>query len=114
MNERSFAALCLFVAIAGIFILYIADKSIQPKNVKISEIDLDKNFISINATVVSIKRTGSMTFIKVKDDTGAIDVVVFNENVNTSSIRVGMNIVVIGRPEKYKEKIQVVPLQIIA
>ncbi|MBU5689168.1 MAG: OB-fold nucleic acid binding domain-containing protein [Candidatus Aenigmarchaeota archaeon] len=113
MNEKQFIILCIITSIIGILILYIADINAKPKNVKISEINLNENFVAFNATIISIKRSDSATFIKVKDDSGIIDVVIF-DNINTTGLKTGMNIKVIGKPQRYKEKIEVIPLKIIS
>ncbi|MEM5777696.1 MAG: OB-fold nucleic acid binding domain-containing protein [Candidatus Aenigmatarchaeota archaeon] len=114
MNERKFIVLCIITSLMGILILYIADKNTKPINVKISQINLNNNFIIFNATIISIKKTEAATFIKVKDDTGIIDVVVFNDKINTSFLKTGMNIKILGKPQRYKEKIEVIPLKIIS
>jgi DNA/RNA endonuclease YhcR with UshA esterase domain len=114
MKEKHFTALCLVVSLLGILIMYIANKNLEPKNVKIAEINLDKNYVAFNGTIISIKKTEAATFIKVKDDTGIIDVVVFGEKINVSSLKTGMSIRIIGKPQKYKEKIEVLPLKIVS
>jgi len=114
MNEKQFTIICFVVSIAGILIMYLADKSLEPKNVKIAEINLDKNYVTFNGTIMSIRKTETATFIKVKDDTGIIDVVVFGERINVSSLKSGMNVKIMGKPKKYKEKIEVIPLKIVS
>jgi len=114
MKEKHFTALCLFVSLLGILIMYIADKNLEPKDVKIAEINLDKNYVAFNGTITWIKKTEAVTLIKVKDDTGTIDVVIFGEKLNISSLKTGMNVRIIGRPQKYKEKIEILPLKIVS
>lgn len=110
MNERDLVILCLVVSLSGIVIMFIANKMIEPKYLKVSEITLSQNYIKVNGTVSSlfVSKTGT-TFIKLKDDTGIIDVVVFKDKINVTSIKPGLSIEVIGKPQKYKEKIEIIP-----
>jgi DNA/RNA endonuclease YhcR with UshA esterase domain len=114
MNEKRFAVLCFIASILGIIVMYFADKSLEPEIVKISQITLQKRFVAFNATIISIKKTEAATFIKVKDETGVIDVFVLGEGLNISSLKTGMSVKIIGKPQKYKEKIEILPLRIIS
>ena len=113
MNEKQFVMLCFAVSILGILVMYLANKSLEPESVKISQINLDKKYVAFNATIISIKKTETTTFIKTKDETGIIDVVVLGESLNISHLKTGMNVKIIGKTQKYKEKIEVLPLKII-
>lgn len=113
MNEKKLVILCLIISISGIIIIFIANKLIEPKYLKISEVNLNYNYIKINGTVSSVFTSKTeTTFIKIKDDTGIIDVVIFKDGINTTLLKPGMSIEVIGRPQKYKEKIEIIPINI--
>ncbi|MCX8179178.1 MAG: OB-fold nucleic acid binding domain-containing protein [Candidatus Aenigmarchaeota archaeon] len=113
LKEKLFVIFCFLISTIGIFVMYIADKMVQPKWVKINQISENENYIIFNATIISIKRAETATFIKAKDETGVIDVVVFGNTINTSFITVGMNVTIIGKPEKYKGKMEVLPSKIL-
>lgn len=110
MNERDLVILCLATSVAGIIIMFIANKMIEPQYMKISEVTASKNYVRTNGTIVSIFTSKSgTTFIKLKDDTGIIDIVVFKDTINITSLKPGMTIEVIGKSQIYKEKIEIIP-----
>jgi DNA/RNA endonuclease YhcR with UshA esterase domain len=113
MNEKQFVVLCFAVSILGILVMFIANRNLEPENVNISQITIDKKYVAFNATIISIKKTETATFIKTKDETGIIDLVVFGERLNISNLKTGMNVKVVGKTQKYKEKIEILPLKII-
>ncbi len=113
MKENHLVILCLFISLVGVLLFYFADKNLEPKRVFISEISLEKNYVIFNATIISIKRTESAIFLKLKDDTGIIDAVIFDEKIDTANLTTGMHVTVIGKTKKYKEKIEVLPLSIV-
>ncbi|MFH8120310.1 MAG: OB-fold nucleic acid binding domain-containing protein, partial [Candidatus Aenigmatarchaeota archaeon] len=72
-----------------------------------------KNYVAFNATIIGIKRTDVGTFIKVKDNTGVIDVVVFDEKINTTGLNAGMSVKIIGKVQRYKGKLEIIPSSIL-
>ncbi len=110
MNEKELVILCLITSLIGIIVMFVANKMIEPKNVKIAEITLNQKYVKINGTISSIftSRTET-TFVKLKDETGIVDVVIFKDTFNITLLNPGMTMEIIGKPQKYKEKIEIIP-----
>lgn len=92
--------------------MFFSIKFNQPPVLKINQITLDKNMIKVSGNVVKITRSET-TFIQLKDETGSVDVVVFKGAIkNIDQIKIGEKVEVLGKPQKYKEKIEIVAVSI--
>ncbi len=113
MKEKTLVYLCLVIAIIGIIIMFLSNKIFQPKLIMISDLSGEHNFVKIQGKVegVVISKSGT-TFIKLSDSTGVIDVVVFKDSIVLSDLTKGMEVEVIGKPDFYKDKLEVIATDI--
>lgn len=114
MKEKTLIIFCFFVSIVGIVVMFATNRIIQPKYVNISDINLQQNFVKIRGNVIGVFTSERKTiFLKIKDNSGIIDVVIFKNSIpNIQNITTGMTIEVLGKPSKYKEKIEIIASQI--
>ena len=110
MKESLLIKICLVAVIAGILIMFFSTKLIKPKETKIEDISEKQNYVEISGKIIEISRSKSgTTFLKIKDDTGIIDAVVFKDSIkNIEEIKSGQEVIVKGKPEKYKEKMEII------
>lgn len=103
----SLLKISLLVAFAGTVILLILSNSTQPKITEIKDItksNLD-NFVRIQGSIEKFDDKESIKIINVADETGNIDVIVFEENI--LSIGKGMQVEVIGKISEYQGNLQI-------
>ena len=110
MKENLLIKICLVSVVIGIIIMFVSSKTIHPKEIKIKDISEKYNYIKIvgKITEVSTSKSGT-TFLKIKDDSGTIDAIIFKNSIkNLDNIKSGEKIEVIGKPEKYKGKMEII------
>jgi DNA/RNA endonuclease YhcR with UshA esterase domain len=110
MNEKILIRICLVSVIVGIVIMFFSTKLISPSVLKIEDISENQNYVKIHGKIIekSISKSGT-TFLKIKDDTGTIDGVIFKDSIkNNESIITGKIMEIVGKPEKYKEKMEII------
>lgn len=90
--------------------MFIGNRMIEPKEVKISDINEDYSFLKIKAEITSLTVSESGTlFMKLSDETGMIDAIIFKGSIKISErFKPGDLVEVIGKPEKYKEKMEII------
>ena len=109
MEEKTLIYLCLFAVKSGIFLIFLSNKLFQPELVNVSDITTDYNIVRIQGKITSLTVSKSETvFIKLTDSTGTIDVVVFKGTLDVSDFSEGAEVQIIGRPDLYKGKIEVI------
>ena len=110
MKENVLIRICLLVVIAGIIIMFLSTRFIQPKEIKIKDISEKQNYVKISGKVIQISTSESgTTFLKIKDDTGTKDATIFKDSIkNLEEIKSGTKIEIIGKPQKYKEKMEII------
>ncbi|MCX8178530.1 MAG: OB-fold nucleic acid binding domain-containing protein [Candidatus Aenigmarchaeota archaeon] len=104
MNKKSFTIVCIFTSFLGIVIMFFTNKLMEPEKVRISQITLDQNYVLLNATITSVQTKSNIVILTIKDDTGTIQAVIYE---NQTSLKPGDRIELLGKPQKYKEKIQI-------
>lgn len=90
--------------------MFLSNKFFSVKEIKIKDISEKYNYIEISGkiTEVSISNSGT-TFLKIKDESGSIDALIFKDSVkNLEEIKIGEEIKILGKPQKYKEKLEIV------
>lgn len=110
MNESLLIKICLLSVIIGITIMFLSTRIIKPKETKIKDISEKQNYVEISGKVIQVSTSKSgTTFLKVKDDTGEIDIVIFKNSIkDVDKIKSGQEIKITGKPEKYKEKMEII------
>ena len=110
MKESLLIKICLVSVFLGIAIMFLSSIIIKPKEIKIKDVSEDYNYLEISGKVtqVSTSKSGT-TFLKIRDDTGVIDVVIFKNSIkDVENIKSGQEVKITGRPEKYKEKLEII------
>jgi len=115
MKENILIKLCVFSVILGIMIMFIANKRIEPRKVKISDVTECDEYIRVTGRIIKVASSKSGTlFFKLEDETGKIDIVVFKDSVRDAhKIRVGDFVEIMGRPERYKGKLEIIATKIL-
>lgn len=110
MKEKTLIRICIVSIIIGLFIMYYSNKSFVPETIPINQVSEDYNFIKVRGNVNSVVTSKSgTTFIEVSDDTADINIVVFKHSIlNIDEIKTGNFIEIIGTPQKYKEKMEII------
>ena len=114
MKEKTLIRICIVSIIVGLFVMYYSNKSFVPDTITINQVSEDYNFIKIRGAVnrVVTSKSGT-TFMEVSDDTGDISIVVFKDSIlNIDEIKTDNFIEILGRPEKYKEKMEIIASKI--
>lgn len=119
MDEHFLQRLCLFLTICGIVILFFLVVTIEPKNIKIS--DIDESMIGYYVTVYGVVSSKPIwseenLFFDLSDGEKSIKVVMFSRDTrkyNELKIRKGNEVVVIGRVSEYKGELEIVAEKIV-
>jgi len=104
----------LTAAILGLVVLYFVNSILTAQITKIADLKIGQvERISGMVTSVYTTKLGH-TFLKVADNTGDIDVVVFNSSKIdfASELEVGQEISILGRVEEYKGKLELIAKEI--
>jgi len=121
MNEKTLTRFSIIGTIASILALYIVTNHIFSSSIDIGEID--KTFVgksvNIPGEITSISNSEGNFFIKLKDESGEIKVVLWEDiikSINTNDIDVnklnkGDKINVIGDVQIYKGEIEIIPIR---
>jgi len=90
--------LALLTALAGTILLIILSKSLEPKEISISEINekMIDEYVKISGNVTSAKTYSSLTVFTLKDETDEIKVASYKE------FNISGNVEVIGKVQEYK------------
>ena len=108
MNNTTLSKLSLIISLLGILLLLFISENI---NLEISKIDsitrnnLEQN-VKINADVINVNKKDDLLFLKVKDETSEIDVVIFESN--NLEINKGDKIEVQGKITLYKDNLEII------
>ena len=103
----SILKISIAIALIGTFILLFLSYISEPKLIEIKTINkamLD-NFVKIYGKIIDIDNKESIKIIKVEDNSGSIDVIVFEKNI--INIGKGMNAEIIGKVSEYQGKMQI-------
>jgi len=103
----SILKISIVIALIGTFILLFLSYVSEPKLIEIKDISksmLD-NFVKISGKINSMDNKESIKIIKVEDNSGSIDVIIFEENI--INIGKGMNAEIIGKVSEYQGLMQI-------
>lgn len=106
MDDKDLKKICLLCTIIGLSLLFIISTTIKPLSLKIIEInpDLINKNIEISGKAIYVKKSEGLTVLKIKDETGIIDAVIFEKrNINRNQ-----EISLIGKVSRYKGKLQII------
>lgn len=121
MDEKFLMKVSLTGVLVSLVLLYVITIQNLSFHVKIGEID--KSFIgrTVNVTgeITGVFESKGHIFFDLKDDTGKIKVVLWEDtvefldinNVNVSEIKNGNEINIIGNVQLYKGELEVIPIR---
>jgi len=91
--------LALITFLIGLIALFFLSSSLEPKQVRISEISgkMMDNYVKISGEVVKIKQFDTLTSLTISDDTDNITVICPKTNISKDSF-----VEVIGKVKEYK------------
>ena len=119
MNDKYLLRLCLFCSILGLVILFIGVQYVEAKVISIGEISEDEigALVSVEGRVYSSYYNGEHLFFTLKDDTGKIKIVIFENSIkrlkiNPGEIRNGVKMGIEGEVKKYKGELEILPERI--
>lgn len=107
MSESTIRKICFFSSIIGIVVLYIFTLFLEPYQLSIASImdtDIGK-MISVKGTVKSVYFSEKTLFFELHDNGRKIDVVSFDNKLNTTE---NSSITVIGRLSMYKGNAEII------
>ena len=110
MKESLLIKICLIAIFSGIIIMFLSSRAIKPKEIKIENVSEKNNFVKINGKIMEISKSKSgTTFLKIKDETGLIDAIIFENSIkNLDEIKPGQEVEIIGKPQEYKGKMEII------
>lgn len=105
MNEKNLLKVALICSIIGIFIIFIFADRLEPSLISISEVSesLVDQSVKIQGKVVSVRNTPTVSIFDVKDDSGSIKVIIF-EN---SAFSKGQAVEILGAVKEYKGSLEI-------
>ena len=121
MNENALMKISIIGLSVSIVILYFFTNYNFSLHVKIG--DIDRSFIgktvNITGEITDLYSSKGHLFFDVKDETGGIKVVLWNETlelldiskINTSEITEGKGINVVGNVQLYRGELEVIPIR---
>ncbi len=100
MNEAKLRQISLIISITGTLILLILSEYSQPTYFLIKDLTDEKleSKVRLQGEIISISETPEVTFLKLKDQTGIINLVVFDK----IDLKKGSIVEVKGILEKYQ------------
>lgn len=111
--EFDIAKICLILTIVGITGLFVIVQTIQPKVVRIREIDTSiiGQLIEVNATIKSISKDGHV-FFNLEDGNDSIKAIMFERDAKNHEhvyeLKKNDNVTVIGEVNNYRGELEIV------
>jgi len=121
MNEKILMKVSLIGTIGSILALYVVTSQIFSSSMNIG--DIDKSFVgkTVNVTgeITSISNNKGNIFINVKDETGEIKVVLWEDTIksinandlDTNKLNKGSKINIIGDVQIYRGEMEIIPIR---
>jgi len=107
MKEKTLLRIALGCSIVGIFIIFIFADKLEPEITDISEITSSSvgQTVKIGGEISSIRKTSSVVILDVKDETGSINIVIFDDGY--FELKKDDSVGIIGKVAEYKGKLQI-------
>jgi len=113
MEEKFIRNISIICSVIGLAVLFFLSKTIELKQTNINQItpdDTGKNVkVCGNVSSKSISKTNHI-FLKLKDNTGSIEIVIFNSTTDKVALNFdkNSNICVVGSVDEYKNKLEII------
>ena len=118
MENKILLYISLASSLIGLVIVYIASQNVElvvTPTGKITFDDVGKN-VKVCGEIISLKTSkNNHTFLKIEDNSGEIDVVVFNSTADKFGVydlQKGDEICVAGKIDDYNGKLEIIPKEI--
>lgn len=111
MKRREVYSICVFIALAGLTLMYFSSLYISLEQVDIEEIDrswIGKN-VKISGNVTEFRKSSGHAFFDVNDSTGEILVVDFESSLELEQ---GDTVNVTGHVEQYEGELEVIAREV--
>lgn len=108
MEKTTILNISLTASLLGILLLLFISENLAAKQITVSSITrnyIDKDVVLVGS-IFSINKRGDLTLLKIKDNTGKIDVVVFKSR--DLSLSYGDEIEVYGEVALYNDKLEII------
>lgn len=119
MNDRGLLKLCLLCSVIGLVILFFGVRLAEAEKVSIVEVDENSigRLVTVEGSVYSSYYNGEHLFFTLRDETGKIKVVVFENNIKRTGIdpldvKKGVEMAVEGKVEEYEGELEILPERI--
>ena len=103
MKDKTLLKLSLAISIAGMIALFVLTETMEAPEYSIAEALEKGGFVKISGTVKSIRQSNGISFLKMADDSGYIDAVLFDE---VTGVKKGSTAEVFGKVSIYNGKKQ--------
>lgn len=105
MQEKNLLRVAILCSIIGILILIIISKNIEPQKLNINQITKEHigQPIQTEGTIFSIKTAEEFTILEIKDKTGKIKVMAFQNLTLTKNNKV----LIEGTVKEYKDELEI-------
>ncbi len=121
MDEKRLTKISLVGSLIGLVALYFVVSAIEANQVSIGEIDQTKVGTQVKASgeIKGFRESKGHFFFTLDDGTGSIKVVIWQDTVeelelskfDTSRIRNGAKIEIIGEVQLYKSELEIMPIR---
>ena len=104
----------IITAVIGVILLFVITQVFKEETIKIEDLKLGQ-IERVSGMVTSVYVSRNMhVFLKVADNTGEVDVVIFeNHNIDEAyDLEVGDEVSVLGRVDEYKGKVEIIAKEI--
>lgn len=111
MNDKKIFKMSLVTTIIGLIGIMILSGYVDPETLTIDKIDKSKidTPVQIDATILSITYTKTNTkIIKLKDDTGTINLVIFDNVEFNNDLKKNQKVRVIARVTQYNNDLELI------
>ena len=108
MEKKTIFNISLTASLLGILLLLLVSENLNAKQITIDSITrnyIDKDVVIVGS-ISSINKQEGTTWLKVKDETGKIDIVAFKSG--DLNLKYGDNVEVYGKVAVYNDKLEII------
>ena len=103
MKDKTLLKLSLAISIAGMIALFVLTETMEAPEYSIADALKTEGYVKISGTVKSIRQSNGISFLKMTDNSGEIDVIMFEE---LTGVKKGSIAEVSGKVSVYNGKKQ--------
>ena len=111
MDENKLLKIALIFTLLGILLILFLSESMSIPLTKISDISKDNldEKVKIRGTLTRVTETGNITILNIKDTTGEITILLFDENPNLEK---NQEAEILGTITEYEDQLEIIADQI--